>query len=182
MKSSQVWYPPNHELLPEVLTQCGEETLETLDDTALLVQRFCTTFASYLGDEKIPSYGGKAVIEDDGRPTYAEFATLSLFVRLGWNGMWVDSFQKKKRFSLSKEARCPESVNSLLESIASITGTATGVFDLVLWQERTILFLELKRLARDQIRDTQIRWLKAARSLGIDLNCFAILQWDLETR
>ena len=180
MKQSEIWYPPTQEYLPEVLTECGQEELGSLDEEALLVQRFCTTFASYTGDEKIPSYGGKAVIEDDGRPTYAEFAALSLFLKLGWNGMWVDSFRKQKRLSLSEEAQCPESISSLLKSIALITGTETGVFDLVLWRERTILFLELKRLARDRIRNTQIEWIKAALSVGVDLDCFAILQWDLK--
>ena len=180
MNHSINWNYPTTELIPDLMVQCGTEEIGYRDESKLSVTKYCTTFENYTGDEEIPSYGGKAIVVDDGNPTYAEFKALSLFRMHGWEGLWYDSYRRKKRLSLNEDAECAESVNDLLNSIASITGSPTGVFDLVLWRGETIYFVELKRKARDQIRNTQIDWLHAALSLGLDLACFAILQWELK--
>ena len=89
--------------------------------------------------------------------------------------MWVDGYRRKKWSGLSEEARYPDSIDVLLDSLSSIN----GVFDLILWRGNTILFVGLKRSKRDQIRANQVDWVRAALSSGIDLRCFAILEWDL---
>ena len=67
----------------------------------------------------------------------------------------------------------------LLDSLSSITERGDGVFDLILWRGETILFIKLKRSKRDQIRASHVDWVRAALSSGIDLRCFAILEWHL---
>ena len=180
MDKPVIWKHPESELIPNSLEECGTDLIGHQGIKKTPVTRYCTTFKGYSGEEEIPSYGGKAIVVDQGNPTYAEFAALSLFRQCGWEGIWYDSYRRKKRSSLHEESYGTDSVNELLDSIAAITGSRTGVFDLVLWKDEAILFVELKRRLRDQIRGTQIDWLQAARSLGLDLKCFAILQWELE--
>ena len=179
MNRSISWKHPEYKSIPSSLEECGTEPIGHRRNEKKAVTRYCTTFKSYSGEEEIPTYGGKAIVVDQGHPTYAEFAALSLFRQCGWEGIWYDSYRRKKRSNLYEESDGTDAVNDLLDSIASITGSRTGVFDLVLWKDETVLFVELKRKARDQIRDTQIDWLQAALSLGLDLKCFAILQWEL---
>ena len=174
------WKHPESELMPNSLKECGVELVGYPGNAKNPVTRYCTTFKVYSGEEEIPTYGGKAIVVDQGNPTYAEFAALSLFRQCGWQGFWYDSYRRKKRSGLHEESDGTDSVNDLLNMIASITGSRTGVFDLVLWKDETIFFIELKRRARDRIRDTQIDWLQAALSHGLDLKSFAILQWELE--
>jgi hypothetical protein len=139
------WRPPSSALIPPALTKCGQEQLVADAGEEIIVDKYCTTFDLYKGDEQIDTYGKKEIVSVEGKPTYPEFAALSLFRQEGWNGMWVDG----------------------------------GVFDLILWRGKTILFIELKRSKRDQIRANQVDWVRPALSSGIDLRCFAILEWDL---
>jgi len=173
------WRPPSSALIPPTLTKCGQEKLVDYAGDEIVVDKYCTTFDSYQGDKKIHAYKKKEIVSVEDKPTYAEFAALSLFRREGWNGMWVDGYRRKKWSDLSEEARYPDSIDVLLDSLRSITGRRGGVFDLILWRGETILFIELKRLKRDQIRANQVDWVRAALSSGIDLRCFAILEWHL---
>ena len=173
------WSTPSPAQIPASLAKCGQEKLFADEHAEILVDKYCTTFDLYKGDEQIDTYGKKEIVSVEDKPTYAEFAALSLFRREGWNGMWVDGYRRKKWSGLSEEARYPDSIDVLLDSLRSITGRRGGVFDLILWRGKTILFIELKRSKRDQIRANQVDWVRAALSSGVDLRCFAILEWQL---
>ena len=173
------WRPPSSALIPPTLTKCGQEQLVADAGEEIVVDKYCITFDLYQGDEQIYTYGKKEIVSVEDKPTYAELAALSLFRREGWNGMWVDGYRRKKWSGLSEEARYPDSIDVLLDSLSSITGRRGGVFDLILWRDKTILFIELKRSKRDQIRANQVDWVRAALSSGVDLRCFAILEWQL---
>jgi hypothetical protein len=173
------WRPPSSALIPPTLTKCGQEQLVADAVDEIVVDKYCITFDLYQGDEQIYTYGEKEIISVEDKPTYAELAALSLFQREGWNGMWVDGYRRKKWSGLSEEAKYPDSIDVLLDSLSSITERGDGVFDLILWRGETILFIKLKRSKRDQIRANQVDWVRAALSSGVDLRCFAILEWHL---
>ena len=173
------WTTPSPAQIPASLAKCGQEKLFADEHAEILVDKYCATFHPYQGEEQIYTYGNKAIVVDQGKPTYAEFAALSLFREEGWNGMWVDGYRRRKRSSLLEDAQYPESIRDLLNSLSSRTGRTGGVFDLILWRDQMIMFMELKRSKRDRINQNQIDWVKAALSYGIDLHCFGVLEWQL---
>jgi Tol biopolymer transport system component len=173
------WKPPSSALIPPTLTKCGEEQLVTDGVEEIVVDKYCITFNLYQGEEQIYNYGNKEIISVEDKPTYAELAALSLFRREGWNGMWLDGYRRKKWSGLSEEAKYPDSIDVLLDSLSSITERDDGIFDLILWRGEAILFIELKRSKRDRINQNQIDWVRAALSSGFDLSCFAVLEWQL---
>lgn len=46
------------------------------------------------------------------------------------------------------------------------------------WSGENILFTESKRLKKDQIRNSQIDWLRAGLKVGLKPENFMIVQWD----
>ena len=135
------WNTPSPAEIPASLAKCGQEKLFADEHAEILVDKYCTTFHPYQGEEQIYTYGNKAIVVDQGKPTYAEFAALSLFREEGWNGMWVDGYRRKKRSSLLEDAQYPQSIRELLDSLSSRTGRTGGVFDLILWRDQMIMFI-----------------------------------------
>ena len=129
------WTTPSPAQIPASLAKCGQEKLFADEHAEILVDKYCATFHPYQGEEQIYTYGNKAIVVDQGKPTYAEFAALSLFREEGWNGMWVDGYRRRKRSSLLEDAQYPESIRDLLNSLSSRTGRTGGVFDLILWRD-----------------------------------------------
>lgn len=55
-----------------------------------------------------------------------------------------------------------------------------GCFDVFAWRRNRHRFVELKRRGKDRIRETQKRWLEAARRCGIKMSGLLIVEWDTE--
>ena len=123
MNSLVSWKHPEYKSIPSSLEECGTEPIGHRRNEKKAVTRYCTTFKSYSGEEEIPTYGGKAIVVDQGHPTYAEFAALSLFRQCAWEGIWYDSYRRKKRSNLYEESDGTDSVNDLLDSIAETRAT-----------------------------------------------------------
>ena len=129
------------------------------------------------------TYGNKAVLDFHGTPVFAELFALREFWKLGFDGVWVDTFRRRFRTQLPEtnepEIILPEFVDSQFSSI--IDGASlSGVWDLLLWRNESIFFVELKRSKKDQIRDSQISFLERAINKGILPQNFEIYEWDVK--
>ena len=132
--------------------------------------------------EKITdTYGGKLVLDFDGKPEFAELGILRLFERAGWQGFWVDTFRKKYRthYWPANEVEPPEAQASLLNRIHEAAGIYKGCWDVFCWNGDRYIFAESKRHSKDHIRDSQRHWLEAAIGCGIPLESFLAVEWSL---
>ena len=126
------------------------------------------------------SYGNKTVLDYDGNPLFAELYALRVFKEKGFNGVWADTFRKTFRTELpeKKEPKVilPEFVQCELDKI-NPDGKLSGTWDLILWKNKELKFVELKRKGKDKIRQTQINFLERALLIGIPIENFEIFEW-----
>lgn len=71
----------------------------------------------------------------------------------------------------------PDFVQSRLNQI-NPNGKLSGTWDLILWKNNSIKFVELKRKGKDKLRQTQIDFLNRAIKSGISINGFEIFEWN----
>ncbi len=151
-------------------------------------------FTAYADNEHTAdTFGGKALIEVDGRPQFAEVAILRLFEADGWQGRWVETYGKPAmRPGLWREWH-PDGpaaqvhvpieetwVNERLHTIAAANGnTYSGCWDVVVWKGDRLVFAESKRKGKDRIRGTQVRWMEAAMRCGCPVDDFVVVEWGL---
>jgi hypothetical protein len=149
------------------------ETIKLPSGRSLAVAKFCCVFRKWQGTPIADTYGGKAVLDCEGDPVFAELAS--------WlDGVWNDRYRGKYRTGLpglTEPVQLLEEQARLLERISG-TRLRGGCFDVIVWKEHQTRFLELKRRKRDKIRDTQAAWLEAALAEGLSVNDFAIVEWD----
>ena len=67
----------------------------------------------------------------------------------------------------------------LIEMLRKKTGRFGGCWDLLVWKDGTILFIELKRLKKDKIQSTQTEWFDAALNSGLIASNFALIEWKI---
>jgi hypothetical protein len=129
----------------------------------------------------VPTYGGKAILKLDGKPLCAELIVLRLLEKEGWRGVWVDSYGGKFRVGLPHNTNpldgLPKSQQALYERIKGKAGCRGGCPDVFAWRGTRIRFVELKRKGKDHIRETQKKWIEAARSCGIKMSDLLIVEW-----
>ncbi len=58
------------------------------------VPKATPAFASWRGVPIPNTYGRKPVLDVDGEPCFAEIATLRALEGVGWEGVWIDSFEE----------------------------------------------------------------------------------------
>lgn len=157
----------------------NNETFSLSSGEQISIPKYFLRLDPWQGSPVPNTYNGKAVINWNGEPVFAELAVLRLFQSHGWNGVWVDSYRRKYRVGLPdvvEPVELPEKQNQLIEKI---TGKIGGCWDVLVWKDDQSLFLELKRSKKDQIRDSQIAWLEAALAEGLKPENFALIEWDL---
>jgi hypothetical protein len=139
--------------------------------------------------------GGKPLIDLDGEVMFAELALLTLLLRDGWEGRWVDNYPLPPTFrltywdaSFNKLSRpqadrgLPETIKELYNEICVLAGDERGggAWDVVAWRGEEILFLEAKRRSSgDKLRAEQKLWLQAALGMKVPLDCFLFAEWIL---
>jgi hypothetical protein len=139
--------------------------------------------------------GGKPLVDLDGEVTFAELALLTILMRDGWEGRWVDNYPLPPTFRLTywdqgfnKLSRAvadrglPEPVKEIYDKICIRAGDERGggAWDVIAWRGDEILFLEAKRRSSgDKLRAEQRHWLQAALALKIPLDCFLFAEWIL---
>lgn len=151
--------------------------------TQVPIQKYLFEFKEWSGAPISNTYNGKAIIDWNGEPVFAELAVLRLFQSHGWTGVWVDSYRRKFRVGLPDVANpveLPIPQAQLVESLREKTGRFGGCWDLLLWQGDRTLFIELKRRKKDHIQTGQIEWLAAALESGFTADNFALAEWEIK--
>lgn len=180
------------ERYPKTLQPDGEQLLQ-LDGVTYAVPQTTLNFNQWTGLPIKSTFGGKGLIDFEGIPIFAELVIQRMAVAAGWSARWVESFAAARmsprlmtgwenNASIGGQENIPignAEIEKTLERIAERNGNAyTGCWDVLLWHEHRIIFVELKRTRRDQIRETQCRWLKAGLEVGHTIDNFLIAQWD----
>jgi len=157
------------------------ESFSLSSGASVLIQKYFLTFIPWEGVPIQNTYNGKAVIDWNGEPLFAELAVLRLFQSHGWEGVWVDSYRRKYRVGLpdvTEPVELPEKQKQLIESIRAKTGRHGGCWDVFVWKGEYVLFIELKRSKKDRIQDSQRLWLEKSFETGLTSDNFAFLEWD----
>lgn len=159
----------------------------------ILIPKYASAFKQWLGIPLNETFGGKTVLDVDGRPMFAELAIMNLFVRAGWQARWVETYAKGKNAPIflsewkddKYKNQLPdpitdEKIISCLAGIAALSENSYGgCWDVLAWKNDTLIFAESKRLKRDSIRDTQINWLSSALAYGLKPENFALIEWTM---
>jgi len=129
-------------------------------------------------------YNGKAVIDFQGKPLFSELAVLRSYQCKGWDGVWVDCYRKKFRVNLPERqdsiVSLPPKIENIINVIKKRNKGLSGCWDILLWKGRSIRFIELKRLKKDKIRPSQIRFLDVALKSGVPKEAFSLVEWDFK--
>ena len=144
------------------------------------IQKYFLHFNEWKGAPIPNTYNNKPVIDWNGEPVFAELAVLRLFQSHGWEGVWVDSYRRKYRIGLpdvAEPVELPQKQRELIESIKAKTGRSGGCWDVFVWKDNQILFVELKRQKKDVIQDSQRLWLEKSIESGLTTDNFAFLEW-----
>lgn len=147
------------------------------------IAKYFIVFKPWTGKEIIDTYGGKTIIDFHTEPVFAELAILRYLQRDGWNGVWADNYRRKFRAGLperTKPVNLPSEIDVLFEKIISINGSRGGCWDVIAWKGTRVIFVEAKRKGKDAMRLKQFRWLESGLSVGLPVNSFAIVEWELE--
>ena len=138
-------------------------------------------FKKWNGKPHVNTYGGKAVINYKGNPLFVELAIVRMLIKEGWKAVWIDNFKRKFRTSLqaiNPLTKLPEDKWKLLQAIAG-GKSINGCWDVFAWKNDKVKFIECKRVGKDKIRASQIKWYKKAVKLGLPQNSFLIVEWEL---
>ncbi|HEV2233968.1 MAG TPA: hypothetical protein VGV68_11245 [Terriglobia bacterium] len=126
------------------------------------------------------TYGGKAVLDSNGEPLFAELAILRLIQEEGWQGVWIDTFRRKFRQYLPPHfCALPPHAASFLERANQGREWPGGCWDVLSWSDGRYLFVEAKRRGKDAILDTQSEWLESVLDSGIPVDWFQIFEWGI---
>ncbi|MEK7546671.1 MAG: hypothetical protein AAB536_00610 [Patescibacteria group bacterium] len=128
------------------------------------------------------TYNNKAVIDVNRQPLFAELAILKMFKKDGWSGVWVDSYRNKYRIGLPEKVApidLPIAQEKLIQTIKKKTRKRGGCWDVFVWKGKKIMFAEAKRHKKDNIKPNQISWLESSLKIGVPLNSFIFVEWDL---
>lgn len=157
------------------------------------ILKYELTFNEWKGNMIKNTFGGKALVDINGNTLFAELAIVYYLKKNGWNARWIEIFGRPPMdpFMLTEwndvcyreQVHVPIidiEIHKTLIGIAKLNGNKfSGCWDVVAWKNGYILFLEAKRNNRDSIRSSQIDWLKASLTYGLNCNNFIIIQWDI---
>lgn len=167
---------------PRLLQPKYAEPISLSSGSTVEIPKTTLVFNRWTGVPIADTYGGKPVLDFAGEPVFAELAVLRAFQTSGWSGAWVDTYRQKYRIGYWKESSeiaLPPEQEAFLERIHGQVGMSKGCWDVFCWQGTRRMFVEVKQLGRDQIRDTQRRWLEAALCIGLPLESFLIVEWSM---
>ena len=146
------------------------------------MQKYFLTLTPWKGASIPNTYNNKPVVDWNGEPVFAELAVLRLLQSHGCNGVWVDSYRRNYRVGLPDVVdpiEIPQKQKELIDSIRAKTGRSGGCWDVFVWKGDMMLFIELKRQKKDNIRETQIQWLEKSLDYGLTTENFAFIEWKL---
>lgn len=178
-------------MYPEFLQPTDIEPF-SIESKIVNIPKCIVKFSKWKGTPVKETFGGKAIIEVDSKPMFAELAVMNYFLKNGWETRWVETYGKKKPIYLAEwkddkyrnQIHVPFQIiqiENMLEKIAIKNANSySGCWDIVSAKNGMILFAELKRTNKDKIRLTQSNWLSAGLKCGLNSDNFLVVQWELE--
>jgi hypothetical protein len=146
------------------------------------VPKATPSFTAWAGSPPADTYNGKQVLDYEGRPAFAELAILWALNDAGWEGVWIDNYSGVYRTSYwgsPSVEELPAAASALLGRIREAAGSRFGAWDVFCWRGPKFLCAESKRVGRDSIRATQVRWLQAALDVGMSVEAFLVVEWSI---
>ena len=180
MQSQSPLIEGNLEFLQRFSTE--SEIFSLSSGVKVSIQKYFLRFDPWKGPPIPNTYNGKAVIDWNGEPVFAELAVLRLFQSHGWSGVWVDSYRRKYRVGLPDvvdPVELPETQKRVVESLREKTGKSGGCWDILAWKGDTVLFIELKRSKKDRVQTSQTQWLEASLDSSLNVEDFALVEWNI---
>jgi len=118
----------------------------------------------------------------DGRALFPEIALLALFKKAGWKGVWFDPVHRRtydKMPNVSKGAGLDTRVAGVLAKVNAAAASArrASCWDLVLWDGRTVLFVDVAPGPASP-GHARIAWLDAAIRAGLSPSQFLVVRWE----
>jgi hypothetical protein len=166
---------------PENLRPTASETVGLPDGRSVVVPKTNPTFRRRSGAPPGDTFGGKTLLEFEHRPAFAELAILWSFTAAGWDGVWMDSYGKRRLtefWPVPVSREIPAEQEQLLREITSGAAGQGCPWDVFCWSGTGVVFAEAKRKGRDSIRSTQTAFLAAALHLGLPISAFLIVEWS----
>jgi len=178
---------------PNLLLPTGKEVI-LLDGQTIELPKSIVTFRRWKGLPISNTFGGKALVDFDGIPMFAELAITSLFKNSGWEARWIETYgagaTTPYHFSGWTDGKLNEQTVDTIQNKNVLTvlnqvfcfngGTYSGCWDVVGWKNDQIIFAESKRTKKDRFRITQYNWLSAALKSGLNPDNFLIVEWGFE--
>ena len=164
-------------------TAISTESLTTENSEVIQIEKYHFQFNKWKQPHSYDTYGGKLILDHNSEPLFAELVVLRLFEQLGFKGVWVDTY-RNKFWQRLPAISFPVIIDSKLQGIydhiyKTKGGKRSGCFDVMVYKDDQFVFAELKRKQKDSIRNTQVEWLQAGLSLGIDKSNFIICEWEI---
>lgn len=170
-------------MFPKNLEPNSIEIIRLLSGEEIQIPKATPCFEKWFGETFGDTYGNKTILDYNGEPVFAELAILRIFQDDGWSGVWVDTYRKKYRtgyWNNNHVIELPPDKQMLLDNIYKDAGSIKGCWDVLCWRKKTVVFAESKRLSKDKIRETQVKWLEAALNYGLNKeSSFLIVEWIL---
>jgi hypothetical protein len=158
------------------------ENLIKNNGETICLEKFHFKFNEWTEHHSFDTYNGKAILNFENEPLFAEILILRLLEKNNYKGVWVDTY-RNKYWQRLPHFSFPVIIDKKIEDVLNAIyiqkgGKKAGCFDVVAYNESNFIFIELKRKGKDSIRDTQIEWLDAARKLEIENSRYIIAEWD----
>ena len=179
-------------MYPSLLKPNSHETI-AIKNGEFVIPKIVIEFKEWRG--KIPgdTFGNKPIIDYKGKPVFAELAILGLVIDSGWDGRWVETYARGKMdpkfllkwggesFKKQKNNIPNNKIKGQLDKIAELNNNSySGCWDVVGWKGDNVIFFESKRIGKDRIRETQIKWLKSAMKFGLKEDNFLMVEWSFK--
>lgn len=142
-------------------------------------------------------FGGKAIIDFNNNPMFAEIAIVNMLIKSGWEARWIETYGRPKNnpkilsswdFNKKYKDQTEDPIKDKitlrhLSKISKLNNNSySGCWDVIGWKGKKILFLESKKRNEDNIRETQKKWLICGLKSGLSINNFIIVEWQFSKK
>ena len=149
---------------PRNLVPSTAEHFKLDDGRVVEVPKATPSFATWTAPPPGDTYGGKAILDFNGRPAFAELVILWSFIEAAWDGVWMDYFGSRRLrgfWPTPLPGELPAEQSDLLERIVDHAPRKATPWDVFCWSPDGVLFAEATRHGRDSIRPGQTAFLGA---------------------
>ena len=156
--------------------------MATLTQTLLNTITERVKYPRWTDQTDVYSYGGKMFLNYRQAPVFAEIYALKLLEEDGYHGFWIDNYRRRLVTDMSLENKLGSIDPKLIDVIRDINEGKlfrSGTWDLCVWKDSQVVFVEMKKSGDDSIRKNQIHFFERAIQKGYNRRNFAIYEWSL---